>query len=321
MASKILFLGTAGDSFVSARQQRRSGGIIIESDGLQFHLDPGPGALIRALENGINPRANTCILVSNNSIINSGDLNILVDSMTYGGEDKKGVLVCSNSIINGNENNSPTISKLHKECLERNIILNSGQRVGIEDIEIHALPTNCEDNSGIGFKFYANDFILSYSSDTKYSKEAVDSYKGSDILILNVIDPQGDRTSKLLNSDDVIKIINHVKPKLTIITHFGTNMMRADPISEARFIQNQTGSQVICAKDGMSLSPVSYSAKTDQQRLGRFEEEHEEKKEDEAEKIVTKEPTEQVKEDEEEHKHESHQEKLNSFSESDEDDS
>ena len=48
MQAKIIFLGTGGDSIVVGKQLRASGGIILQIDDNQFHIDPGPGALVRA---------------------------------------------------------------------------------------------------------------------------------------------------------------------------------------------------------------------------------------------------------------------------------
>ena len=66
--SSIIFLGTGGDSYVIGRQLRASGGIILQLDEDQYHIDPGPGSLVMAKEAGINLRANTALFVSNNSI-------------------------------------------------------------------------------------------------------------------------------------------------------------------------------------------------------------------------------------------------------------
>ena len=50
----IIFLGTGGDEFVVGKQLRGSGGIVVQVEGYQFHIDPGPGALIKARQAGIN---------------------------------------------------------------------------------------------------------------------------------------------------------------------------------------------------------------------------------------------------------------------------
>ena len=62
------------------------------------------------------------------------------------------------------------------------------------------------------------------------------------------------------------KLINK-KPKLVIMTHFGIKMLKADPLYEARKIQKKTGIQIISAKDGMVINPISYSSGLRQKTL------------------------------------------------------
>jgi ribonuclease BN (tRNA processing enzyme) len=270
MTSRITFLGTAGDSFLIGKQLRASGGFVVQQDELQFHIDPGPGALVRLNQQDINVRATTAILISKDHVHFCNDVNALIDAMTYSGLDKTGVLVSNSSLINGTEIKDPYVTELHKSYLEKFIALMPGQKLGIEDVEILALNTGLEES--IGFKFITSEFTLCYSSDAKYSKELAKEYEGADILILNIRNPSGEKEENCLNADDAVKIISKVAPKLTIITGFGIKMVKADPIYVAREIQKQTGCAILCAKDGLIVNPVSYSAKTNQKRLSSFEE-------------------------------------------------
>ena len=77
--ANIIFLGTAGSSAVVGKQLRASGGIILQVEELQFHLDPGPGALAKAKEFGVNLHHNTAILVSHNHINHCNDVNVVIN--------------------------------------------------------------------------------------------------------------------------------------------------------------------------------------------------------------------------------------------------
>ncbi|MBD3249537.1 hypothetical protein GF336_05830 [Candidatus Woesearchaeota archaeon] len=293
MANKITFLGTGGDSFVVGKNMRSNGGIIFQIDESQFHIDPGIGAVVRAAENRINLRGNTAVLLSSSNILNSNDVNAVIDAMTYGGFDKSGILVANSTIVNGNESTNPILSNYHKRCLEKIVILNPGQKLGIEDTEINAVPVENEDEKGIGFKIYAPDFTAGYVPDTKYNKDLYKHFQGCDMLIVNVNSPHGEKEKNKLNSDEAAKLIEKSQPKLAVITGFGIKMIRADPLYEGREIQKKTGIQVLVAKDGMSLAPSSYSAKSDQKRLSTFSREERAKQQEEAkelEKELEKEP-------------------------------
>jgi len=286
--SSIIFLGTGGDSYVIGRQLRASGGIILQLDEDQYHIDPGPGSLVMAKEAGINLRANTALFVSNNSINNCNDINAVIDAMTYHGFDKKGVLVANNTVINGSENHHPVLQKFYRDCLERFIVLEAGKKVGINDVEVRAIKAKHSDPNAIGFKFITPDYTLTYTGNTMYSAEALPEYENSNILILNVPCLKKDEDKYNLCKEDAIKIIQKVNPRLAIITHFGINFLKADPLYEAREIQKGTNCQVIAATDGMVLNPISYDveqgqktlykyAKKEGLRINEFEQQEEEK--------------------------------------------
>ncbi len=270
MSSQIIFLGTAGDASVTARQLRSSGGIILQVEDFQFHIDPGPGALIKAKEYSLNLRANTAVLVSHAHLNHCNDLNIIIDAMTLSGLDKRGVLIANKTVVQGSENYRPYLTRYHQNLLEKIITLEKTQKVAVELVEIHALSADHTDPYTIGFKLFCPRFTLSYTSDTKYNKQLVDEMQGSDILILNVPYPANKSQNLNLDTEAAIKIIQKVKPRLAIITHFSLEMLKADPIIEAREIQKQTGVQTIAAKDGLVISPESYSARSPQHRLSSF---------------------------------------------------
>jgi len=215
---------------------------------------------------GINIRENIALLVSNSSLYNCNDVNAVIDAMTYSGFDKKGVLLGSKSVINGTDAIKPYLTDVSKECLERFIVLSPGQHVGINDVEIQALKTINKDISALGFKFFTPEFTVSYCSDTKYSVEIAEQYKGSNILIFNYL--SSDKKDNVgLSREDIIKIVKKVNPRLVILTHFGIKVIESDPLYESREIQKQTGVQTIMAKDGMIISPTSYSADKGQRTL------------------------------------------------------
>lgn len=273
MNSKITFLGTAGDIFTAGKQVRASGGVVLKAGDNQIHLDPGPGALVRAMQNNVNLRENNIIVATNNNLLNCNDVNAVIDASTYGGFDKKGVLIAAKSVINGTEEENPWLSRSQSNNVEKIIAASPGQRIGIEEIEINIMPAISDDPDGIGLKIITNDFILGYSSDTKYSKDLAKKYRGCDILILNVTFPKGDKSGNHLNSEDAVKFIREVNPRLAIIKNFGIYVIKSDPLYESREIQKQTGVKVVAAKDGMSLTPDSYSAESRQKRLNVFKQE------------------------------------------------
>ncbi|MFH1510227.1 MAG: MBL fold metallo-hydrolase, partial [Candidatus Woesearchaeota archaeon] len=226
--SSIVFLGTGGDAIVVGKQVRASGGIVIQLDDHQFHIDPGPGALVRAAQADVNIRETSVVLVSHAHLNHCNDTNAVISAMTYNGLDTQGVLIANQTLVNGNE--PSYLSQYHRNMVERIIVTKDGHKIGIDNVEIHILKADHTDEHAVGFKFFTPNFVLAYGSDTAYSPEIADQYSGSDILVLNVVHPFGTKAKDNLSSDDVIRIVEKIKPQLTVITHFGVKMLQADPL-------------------------------------------------------------------------------------------
>lgn len=270
MASRITFLGTAGDASVYGRQLRSSGGIVLQVEDLQFHIDPGPGSVSQAKACGVNIRATTVVLASTNKITYCNDVNAVIEAMTLAGLDKKGIIISAKSVVLGTEGKNSYLTPYHQSLLERVICLEQGNRVGIELVEVHALSLEAEDPLAVGFKLYCPRFTLGYVPETKYSKKLGEELQGCDILILTVPVAENKENLRVLDKVTASKIIQKVKPRLAVITHFGFDMIRADPLLIARDIQQETGVQTIAAHDGLAINPDSYSAKSPQFRLASF---------------------------------------------------
>lgn len=267
MYPKIVFLGSGTDALVTTKQLRATGGFVIITDRVQFHVDPGVGALLRAIQYEVNPRNTNGIFVSHNHLNHSSDVNAIISAMTLSGMDKHGILVTNQSWADANQNSH------YLSLVERHMIMDEGKRIGIEDIDIVALKTKHTDEKTIGFKFIAPEFTLGYSSDTEYFKDIELEYRNCDILILNVKHPKPKKDGNLC-VEDAQKIIEKAKPKLAIITHFGNeivnNTMEFSPISLARDLKDATKIQVIAARDGMTVDIKSYTSVNKQKNLKSF---------------------------------------------------
>ena len=91
----IRFLGTGGARFVVARQIRASGGIWLRFGETQIHVDPGPGALVRALSAvpPCEPPQLDAIVLSHKHLDHSGDVNVMIEAMCQGGWKRRGALL------------------------------------------------------------------------------------------------------------------------------------------------------------------------------------------------------------------------------------
>ncbi len=272
MENLVLFLGTGGDSIVVGKQIRASGGIVLELEGNQFLLDPGPGCLARARQAGVSIRNTVAVLVSHAHTNHSNDLNVALEALSVSGLDRIGVVVCNKKVADGDEKELPVIKNRNREFVERVLTLSPGAKIGINNINIITTKTKHFDSDGLGFIFETPKYKIGYTSDTEFTDEIADQYKGCGMLILNCKYPKEMKEPGHLNSDEVVRFIKKAKPKLAVINHFGIKMIEANPLYEARDIQKESKVEVVAAKDGLLINPVSFSSRMRQISLEPFSE-------------------------------------------------
>jgi phosphoribosyl 1,2-cyclic phosphodiesterase len=254
------------DAFATITQKRMTGGFRIDDiDGKNLHIDPGPGALVRTYQFGLNPLKLNGVLVSHCHTDHYTDAEVLIEAMTRGMTRKKGFLIGSRSVVEGYERWGPCISEYHRS-IPRVTVLEPGESTKVDKMKITATRTKHGDPKAVGLKFQLEDFTLSYTSDTGYFPDLPEEHKDADVLIASVIRPGNDRLHGHLCADDFGKLVEEVSPKLT---HLGMKLIMNHPDQEAENIRKNTGIKTIAARDGMKIDLDDFRPK--QQTLDVFE--------------------------------------------------
>ncbi|MBE6504327.1 MAG: MBL fold metallo-hydrolase [Methanobrevibacter millerae] len=250
---KIIFLGTGGGRFSAINQRRMTGGFRIENlGGKNYHIDPGPGALVRTYQFGLDPRNIDGVFVSHAHTDHYNDAEILIEAMTKGMTTNYGYVMGAKSVISGFESWGPCISSYH-QTKSKILALEEGDVRYFDNCLIKATPTIHGDPKGVGFQIEFRDFKISYTSDTSYFPELSKAHEGADVFIASVLRPGGKAIKGHLCSSGFIKLLKEIKPKLAIMTHLGLKMISNNPIGEAKRITKLTGVKTLAAFDGMSL--------------------------------------------------------------------
>lgn len=250
--ARLVFLGSGGGRYCMATQARATGGFRIEMDGVNFHIDPGPGALVRAKEYGVNVKNTDVVMVSHVHLDHSNDCNAIIDAMTEGAKNPKGILIGNLSAIKGYENDSPMLLKVYLKSLENTVVMKPGDSTNLKTITVKATPTRHTDPTCIGFRIEGSKTI-SYTSDTEYFPELSKYHRNADLLIINVLRPDNDSWPMHMNLEDAIKLIKETEPKLCVLQHFGMKVIEKGPEAQAKKAEKETGVKVIAAEDGMKL--------------------------------------------------------------------
>ncbi|MBM4249596.1 MAG: MBL fold metallo-hydrolase [Euryarchaeota archaeon] len=256
--SRLVLLGTGGGRFAAILQARATGGVHLlldDPDGRprRFQIDPGPGALVRMLERGIDPLRTDAILVSHCHPDHYTDAEMLIEGMTNGGNDRTGALLASRSVIEGVEGFGPAISKYHAAMPGLARVVSPGDRIDVAGIRVDATPSVHSDPSSVGFRVHAREGVIGYVSDTALAREVTEAHLGSRILILPVTRPLKMPIPHHLTVEDAASMIEAVRPELALLTHFGMRVIKDGPDAAAAWIQERTGVRTMAGKDGMAV--------------------------------------------------------------------
>ena len=251
---KITFLGSGGGRFSAISQRRMTGGFRIDNiGGKNYHIDPGPGALVRTYQFGFDPRNLSGIFVSHSHTDHYNDAEILIEAMTRGMTKNLGTIIGSPSVLEGFERWGPCISSYHQSKSKVHVLRPNEVRE-IDNFSIKGTKTEHGDPAGVGFQIDYNGFKLSYTSDTGYFDELPDYHEDADILIASVLRPGNKSIPGHMCLKNFVDLINQVKPKVAVMTHLGLKMPANTSISEAKRITKQTGVKTLAAFDGMSFN-------------------------------------------------------------------
>ena len=257
------------DAFATITQRRMTGGFRIDGiDDKNIHIDPGPGALVRTYQFGLNPRKLDAVLVSHSHTDHYSDAEVLIEAMTRGMTRNKGAVVGSRSVIKGYKQFGPCISKYHLSKPDVSV-LEPNQSTKVGNIKITGTKTIHGDPTAVGFNLKIKDFSISYTADTEYFKDLHKYHAGADVLIASVIRPRNERIRGHMCTEDFIKLVSEVSPKFAVMTHLGMKMVMNDAKKEARIVKESTGVNTVAAFDGMKTNLDQFIPK--QKTLNDFE--------------------------------------------------
>lgn len=219
-----------------------------------MNVDPGPGAILRMRELGLDPTKNNVLFVSHCHPDHYTDTEVMIEAMTQGGTRKRGILIGGKSVMNDMDGFEKPISNFHISKPEKATIARPGERHHLNEwCMLETTKTKHSDPSAIGFMLNTPEGTIGYTADTELFEGLAGQYKGARVLVLNVVRPLERRIPWHLCTEDAAALISEIKPKLAVLTHFGLAMYNENPSKQCEWISKQTGINTIAAKDGMSI--------------------------------------------------------------------
>jgi ribonuclease BN (tRNA processing enzyme) len=262
----IKFLGTAGARIVVSKQLRASGGMWFSLNGFNILVDPGPGCLVRCVSSRpkMDPMKLDAIILSHRHLDHAADVNVMIEAMTEGGFKKRGILYTPGDALV----DDPVVFKYVRSYISQIEIMHEGGRYQLSDTVFFETPLkHSHPSDTYGLNFTTPHYTVSLLVDTRYFPELLKHYRG-DVLIINVVRYTVDKGMQdwlyHLSIRDVREIVTTLKPRVTILNHFGMTMLKAQPRKVAEQLSLETGLNIIAAGDGMKfdLTNVGRSSKT-----------------------------------------------------------
>lgn len=250
----VRFLGTGGARFTVARQIRASGGMWMRFGTTQIHVDPGPGALVRALSAvpPCDPVELDAIVLSHKHLDHANDVNVMVEAMSQGGYRPRGTLYAPRDAYEG----EPVIFPYVRRFAARTEILS--ERAGpfaINDVELRTSVRHVHAVETYGMHFRYAGRTVSYLPCGRFFPGLIEDYRAHapDVLIVNVLRYRDAMDVDHLTYDEATRLIAEVRPAVAVMTHFGTRMLEQDPGRLARELESALGIRVYAARDGWTL--------------------------------------------------------------------
>lgn len=197
----------------------------------------------------LNPLELDGIFLSHRHIDHANDVNIIIEAMTNGGHNPKGVLFAPSDALD----TDPVVLHHFRNHLEHIHQLREKGNYKIGSLSFETPVRHIHDVETYGARFFGSQLTVSYITDTKYF-DGLESFYKSNVLVLNVVLLKSKDWINHLSIEDAEKIISSISPELCILTHFGMNMINAKPWEVAKKLSEKSGINVIAASDGKMIS-------------------------------------------------------------------
>jgi phosphoribosyl 1,2-cyclic phosphodiesterase len=229
------------------KQVLASGGVWIKQAGATIHLDPGPGALVQAIRRKLDPTELDAIILSHRHLDHAADVNVMIEAMTTGGFSRRGMVLAPRDAYE----DDPVVLRYLRGYAEEMAVIEEGNSYCIGGVQVTAPVRHHHPGEVYGLVFESPGCRWAYIADTRYFPALAEHYR-ADLIVMHTVRLEESEIYHL-SIPDAKRLIEAIRPQKAVLTHFGMTVWRAKPWLVAEHLSQETGVEVIAARDGMKL--------------------------------------------------------------------
>jgi len=241
----MVFLGTGGARVLVFKQILASGGLWVEMADARLHLDPGPGALVQATKRKLDPTKLDAIVLSHRHLDHSADANVMIEAMTTGGFHRRGQVFAPRDAYD----DDPVILRYLRSYVKELHVIEEGGEYQVGEVRFRAPVRHDHPGETYGLTFESPGCRWSYLVDTRYFPALAQHYR-AEVMVIHTVRLEESEIYHL-SIPDAKRLIEAIRPRTAILTHFGMTLWRAKPWLVAERLSQETATEVIAARDGM----------------------------------------------------------------------
>ncbi|MDO5115894.1 MAG: MBL fold metallo-hydrolase [Synergistaceae bacterium] len=247
----IKYLGTSGGRFSMIRQCRSTGGLWFRYGGLNGVIDPGSGCLVRicAAYPPLESDAVDMIILTHKHIDHSTDANVLIECMTHGGFEERGLLVAPDDALNGDD---PVVMKYSRKKASRVEIPRDGELIALGNGVTAEPVTHLHHGVDCFGYIFRKEGLAEWGiiGDTRMMEHFSRRYANCDLISINTTFPNRKLRLDHTSVEEVRELLQELHPKTTILTHLGA-MLTSEEGAPFLIDLDTERTHVVAATDGM----------------------------------------------------------------------
>ena len=246
----LKYLGTSGGRFSMIRQLRATGGLWFRYGGVQGVIDPGPGSLARicAAQPELDLSSADVVMLTHKHIDHSTDVNVIIEAMTHGGFDSRGMLVAPDDALFGPD---PVVLRYAQKKIPKVKIPEEGGKIDIGGVVVEPVIHLHHGVDCFGYIFRADGLpTWGMISDSRMMPYFRARYSSCAFLSINATFP--DKRPKLdhISIAEARELLAKIHPKTAALTHLGA-MLTTSGEHECLRNLDTPETKIVPATDGM----------------------------------------------------------------------